>query len=169
MLLLLTGKLTRLYRPREKCSASARTSPRPYYYWSRPYYFITTGRVRITSGRVLLHVPSALLLLLPRPRVKCSASPRTCPRPDYYYISRPHVLITTHTSHPHVLIMYYVIINTLCYLGRGRSAPPQHVPPLLFLRYYRGTTLIRNSLPLGTYSSICLGPYGGPRGGGCFL
>ena len=33
----------------------------------------------------------------------------------------------------------------------------------------RGTSLIRNSLPLGTYSSICLGPYSGPRGGGRFL
>jgi len=30
---------------------------------------------------------------------------------------------------------------------------------------YRGTSLIRNCLPLGTYSSICLGPYGGPWGG----
>jgi hypothetical protein len=29
---------------------------------------------------------------------------------------------------------------------------------------YGGTLLIRHSLPLGTYSSICLGPYGGPRG-----
>jgi hypothetical protein len=31
---------------------------------------------------------------------------------------------------------------------------------------YRGTLLMRNSLPLGAYSSICLGPYGGPRGRG---
>ena len=45
---------------------------------------------------------------------------------------------------------------------------------------YRGTSLIRNSLSLGTslirkspllgtYSSICLGPYGGPGWGGLFL
>ena len=27
------------------------------------------------------------------------------------------------------------------------------------------TSIIRNSAPLGTYSSICLEPYGGPRGG----
>ena len=32
-----------------------------------------------------------------------------------------------------------------------------------------GTSLISNSLPLGTYRSICLGPYGGPRGGGVLL
>ena len=31
------------------------------------------------------------------------------------------------------------------------------------------TSLIRNSPPLRPYSSICLGPYGGPRGGGQFL
>ena len=36
-------------------------------------------------------------------------------------------------------------------------------------RWYRGTSIIRNSLSQGTYSSICLGPYGGPRGGGRFL
>ena len=34
------------------------------------------------------------------------------------------------------------------------------------VRDYRGTSLTRISLPLGTYSSICLGPYSGPRGGG---
>jgi len=34
---------------------------------------------------------------------------------------------------------------------------------------YRGTSLTRNSLPLGTYSSICLGPYDGPREGEGFL
>ena len=34
---------------------------------------------------------------------------------------------------------------------------------------YRGTSLITNRRPLGPYSSICLGPYGGPRGGGGFL
>ena len=34
---------------------------------------------------------------------------------------------------------------------------------------YKGISLIRNSPPLGTYSSICLGPYGGPGGGGGFL
>jgi len=33
----------------------------------------------------------------------------------------------------------------------------------------RGTSLIRNRPPLGLYSSICLGPYGIPRGGGGFL
>jgi len=31
---------------------------------------------------------------------------------------------------------------------------------------YRGILLKRNSLPLGAYSSISLGQYGGPRGGG---
>jgi len=34
---------------------------------------------------------------------------------------------------------------------------------------YRGTSLIRNSPPPGPYSSICLGPYGVPSGGGGFL
>ena len=34
---------------------------------------------------------------------------------------------------------------------------------------YRGTSLIRNRPPLGTYSSICLGPHGAPSGGGLFL
>ena len=33
----------------------------------------------------------------------------------------------------------------------------------------RGTLLMRNSLPPETYSSICRGPCGGPRGGGLFL
>jgi len=32
---------------------------------------------------------------------------------------------------------------------------------------YRGTSLIRNSPPLGTHS--ILGPFGGPRGGGGFV
>ena len=39
-------------------------------------------------------------------------------------------------------------------------------PPRTPQQAYRGTSLIRNSPPPGTYSSICLGPYGGPRGGG---
>ena len=30
---------------------------------------------------------------------------------------------------------------------------------------YRGTSLLGNRLPLGPYSSTCLGPYGDPRGG----
>ena len=34
---------------------------------------------------------------------------------------------------------------------------------------YRGVSLIRNRPPLGPYSSIRLGPCGGPRGGGLFL
>ena len=34
---------------------------------------------------------------------------------------------------------------------------------------YKGTSLMRNIPPLGTYSSTCLGLYGGPRGGGGFL
>ena len=34
---------------------------------------------------------------------------------------------------------------------------------------YGGTSLIRNQSPVGPYSSIRLGPYGGPRGGCCFL
>jgi hypothetical protein len=34
---------------------------------------------------------------------------------------------------------------------------------------YRGTSLIRNSPPLETCSSICLGPYGGHRVKGGFL
>ena len=37
------------------------------------------------------------------------------------------------------------------------------------LSTHRGTWPIRNSLLLGTYSSICLGPYGGPRGRELFL
>jgi hypothetical protein len=36
-------------------------------------------------------------------------------------------------------------------------------------RRYRGTSLTRDSLPLEIYSSIFLGPYGGPSGGGRFL
>ena len=32
------------------------------------------------------------------------------------------------------------------------------------MEVYRGTSLIRKRPPLGTYCSICLGPYGGPRG-----
>ena len=34
---------------------------------------------------------------------------------------------------------------------------------------YRGTSLIRNSAPLGPYGRICLGSYGGPKGEYCFL
>ena len=34
---------------------------------------------------------------------------------------------------------------------------------------YGATSLIRKRLPLGPYSSICLGSYGGPKGGGSFL
>ena len=34
---------------------------------------------------------------------------------------------------------------------------------------YRGTSLIRNTAPVGPYSSICPGPHGGPGGEGCFL
>ena len=34
---------------------------------------------------------------------------------------------------------------------------------------HRGTSLIRNRLPLGPYSSIYLGLYGFPSGGGGFL
>jgi len=33
----------------------------------------------------------------------------------------------------------------------------------------RGPSLIGNSPPLHTFIGICLGPYDGPRGGGCFL
>ena len=33
---------------------------------------------------------------------------------------------------------------------------------------YKGPSPMRKSLPLRSYSSICLGPYGGPRGGGFF-
>jgi len=49
------------------------------------------------------------------------------------------------------------------------SAFQQPVPAPRSRANYRGTSLIRNSPPLGTYSSICLGPYGGPGGGGGFL
>ena len=35
--------------------------------------------------------------------------------------------------------------------------------------WYRGTSLMRPPPPVGPYSSICLGPYGGPWGGGLFL
>ena len=34
---------------------------------------------------------------------------------------------------------------------------------------YRGTSLIRNSEPLGPYSRLCPGLYGAPKRGGCFL
>ena len=34
---------------------------------------------------------------------------------------------------------------------------------------YRGTSLTRTPPPVGPYSSMCLGSYGGPEGGGCFL
>ena len=36
-------------------------------------------------------------------------------------------------------------------------------------RRYMGPSLVRNRVPLGPYSSICLGPYGGPKraGGSC--
>jgi hypothetical protein len=37
------------------------------------------------------------------------------------------------------------------------------------LHLYRDTSLIRNRLHSGPYRSICLGSYGGPRGGGSFL
>ena len=37
------------------------------------------------------------------------------------------------------------------------------------LTVYRVASLIRNSAPLGPFSGICLGPYGGPGGEGCFL
>ena len=36
---------------------------------------------------------------------------------------------------------------------------------ILEVPHYRGTSLIRNRLPLGPYSSIYLGSYGGLRGG----
>ena len=39
---------------------------------------------------------------------------------------------------------------------------------IAYRRPYRGTSLIRNSAPLGPYSRIGLGPYGALKGGGCF-
>ena len=32
-------------------------------------------------------------------------------------------------------------------------------------REYRGTSLITSNSPVGPYGRLCLGPYGGPRGG----
>ena len=34
---------------------------------------------------------------------------------------------------------------------------------------HRGTSLIRNSAPQDPTLRLCIGPCGGPRGGGCFL
>ena len=49
------------------------------------------------------------------------------------------------------------------------SDPANVVDRQVLPKPYRGTSLIRNTPLLGPYSSICLGPYGGPRGGGGFL
>ena len=50
--------------------------------------------------------------------------------------------------------------------GGSRSKTRKHTSH----RGYRGTSFIRNSALLGTYGRTpCLGPYGGPRGGGLFL
>ena len=54
-------------------------------------------------------------------------------------------------------------------LKTRHTAKPAKMAGVAHTRPYRGTLPIRNSLPLGTYSSICIGPYGGPRGGGGFL
>ena len=45
-------------------------------------------------------------------------------------------------------------------LETPQLAPEQH------FRYYRGTSLIRNTPLLGTYSRTYLGSFGGPRGMG---
>ena len=46
----------------------------------------------------------------------------------------------------------------------GRAEDGKNVKGGVVRVEYRGTSLIRNSPPVGTYSSICLGPYGGPGG-----
>ena len=55
------------------------------------------------------------------------------------------------------------MVGPFCAVDEDDRFPPARE------RRYRGTSLIRNSLPLGIYSSICLGPYGVPGGGGSFL
>ena len=42
-------------------------------------------------------------------------------------------------------------------------APPRQ------LQERSGGMVVRNSVPLGPHSRKCLGPYGGPKGGGLFL
>jgi len=56
-----------------------------------------------------------------------------------------------------------------CITAACPPPPPRPFPPAESSPDYRGTSLIRNSAPLGPYSSICLGLYGVPSGGGCFL
>ena len=60
-----------------------------------------------------------------------------------------------------VLVNLRVFVNLLIgVLRRGERAARLHAQ----LHLHRVTSLIRNSLPLGTYLSICLGAYGSPRG-----
>ena len=51
--------------------------------------------------------------------------------------------------------------------GWGGSRISHHITSTC--HYYEGTSLIRNSASLGLHSRLCLGPYGGHRGGCCFL
>jgi len=51
--------------------------------------------------------------------------------------------------------------------GKGTLAEPN--PQSRSNPMYRGTSLIRNSAPLGPYGRTYLEPYGGPKGGRCCL
>jgi len=60
------------------------------------------------------------------------------------------------------------------YLKISRDISPRDISRYLEPRLtgasggYRGTSLIKKRPPLGPYSSICLGPYGVPSGGGSY-
>ena len=64
----------------------------------------------------------------------------------------------------------YLRLIYFCISGQARE---EAVSPCSWVRCflaYRGTSVIRNSAPLEDPTvGKCLGPYGGPKGGGCFL
>ena len=62
-------------------------------------------------------------------------------------------------------LVYGMWCGVRCIWGL-ESPPPEDRHPA---EVYRDTSLMRNSLPLGIYRSMCPGPYGGPRGVGAFL
>jgi len=85
-------------------------------------------------------------------------------------------LSDTKVYEPYVRALLGTAAQVLLYLVRSHSydvllylAPlPSQVRGLTHTRtfsgrFYRGTSLIRNSPPLGFYGSRCLGPYAGPR------
>ena len=93
----------------------------------------------------------------------------------------------SHRCHPILVAFVWELTKETIHLPQGclqgGTGPQQvasyssdpHPPPRgaaearRLSRRYKGTSLIRNRLPLGPYSSICLGSYGGPGGGGRFL